>query len=59
MFTKQFANLEEGFKELKQVSYSVADATGDAVSVADALATLALNTLSYRTANGVGWDLPS
>ena len=59
MFTKQFANLEEGFKELKQISYSVTDATGDAVSVADALATLAVNTLGMRTSNGVGWDLPS
>ena len=58
MFTKQFANLEEGFKELKQVSYSVADATGDAETVADALANLAVNTLHMRTANGVGWELP-
>lgn len=59
MFTKYFDNLEKGFKELKQVSYSVADATGDAETVADALATLALNTMGTRTSNGVGWDLPS
>lgn len=59
MFTKWFGNLEEGFKELKQISFSVVDATGDADAVADALATLALNTLGMRTSNGVGWDLPS
>ena len=59
MFTKWFANLEEGFKELKQISFSVVDATGDADTVADALANLAVNTLHMRTGNGVGWDLPS
>ena len=59
MFTKWFDNLEKGFKELKRISYSVADATGDAETVADALATLATNTLHMRTGNGVGWDLPS
>ena len=59
MFTKLFYNLEEGFKELKRISFSVVDATGDADTVADALATLAVNTLGMRTSNGVGWDLPS
>ena len=59
MFTKWFESIDEGFKELKRISYSVADATGDAVSVADALATLAVNTMHMRTGNGVGWDLPS
>lgn len=59
MFTKWFDNLEEGFKELKQVSFSVADATGDADTVADALANLAVNTMHMRTGNGVGWELPS
>ena len=59
MFVKQFENLEDGFKALKSVSFSVVDATADAKTVADALATLALNTLGIRTANGVGWDLPA
>lgn len=59
MFTKCFDNLEKGFKELKQISFSVTDATGDAETVADALANLAVNTLHMRTGNGVGWDLPS
>ena len=59
MFTKYFDNLEKGFKELKRISFSVVDATGDAQTVADALATLAVNTLGVRTSNGVGWDLPS
>lgn len=59
MFTKWFDNLEEGFKELKQISFSVTDATGDAKTVADALANLAVNTLHMRTGNGVGWDLPA
>lgn len=59
MFTKYFESLEEGFKALKSVSFSVADATGDAETVADALATLAVNTMHMRTGNGVGWDLPA
>lgn len=59
MFTKWFESKEEGFAELKRVSYSVTDATGDAETVADALANLAVNTAHMRTANGVGWDLPA
>lgn len=59
MFTKYFESLEEGFKALKSVSFSVVDATGDADTVADALANLAVNTIHARTGNGVGWELPA
>ena len=57
-FLHTFADPDTGIQALQDVSQSIRDSLGGAKGIAQALATMALNTQYQPTGNGTGWGAP-